>query len=117
MWTYIDTNSVLWLIGKYGIPTDKLPKKPDGSLDQQAILTQLAAAMQSHNTTSPNNWDPTTPVNNNNRGYPGLDRGSLEAGKMDFIRNNMLPLSVEGGVNDPNAQGAKAFDFVKKELQ
>ena len=54
------TNSILWLIGKCGIPTDKLPKKPDGSLDQQAILTQLAAAMQSHNTTSPNNWDPTT---------------------------------------------------------
>jgi hypothetical protein len=110
------TNSLLWLINKYGIAADKLPKQPNGSLDEQAILTLLAVAMEKHNPGG-GAWDPNTPVHDNSRDYPGLQRGSLEAGKIDFIRDYGLPVVVEGGVFDLNAQGASAFGFVKKELE
>ena len=103
-------NSLLWLVEKYKLPKDNLPKKPDGSLDQEAMLKQLAKAMNPA-------WDENTPVNGNSRGYPGLSGNQLEEGKKKFIADTKLPLTVHGGKTDPNAVGAKAFDFVKKELK
>lgn len=114
-------NSLLWLAKKYGLSTDKFPKLANGSIDQQALLKQIANAMQKHNTDGstglPNNWNPESPIVNGDRGYPGLDRGAFEAGLKDILKATMLPVVEEGGVNDPKAQGASTFDFVKKELK
>lgn len=114
-------NSLLWLAKKYEISTVKFPKLANGTIDQQALLKQIANAMQKHNTDGstglPNNWNPESPIVNGDRGYPGLDRGSFEAGLDDIIKATMIPVVVEGGVKDPKAQGASTFDFVKKELK
>ena len=104
------TNSLLWLIKKYKLPLDKLPKTPAGELDEQELLKRLAKAMKP-------TWDDTTPIENNNRGYPGLDGNELLDGKTKFIADTMLPITVHGGNTDKKASGAAAFGFVKRELR
>jgi len=102
-------NSMLWLIDKYDLPTDKLPKHTDGNIDQAALELELAKAMKP-------GWVPSELVGKN-RGYPGLDRGEFEAGKKKFMKDKGLPVRVHGGVDTVDAQEAKAFDFTKKELK
>lgn len=104
------TNSLLWLIKKYRLPTDKLPKKADGELDEPEILKQLAKAIKP-------GWDDTQSVVNGNRCYSAVTSTDIIAGKKKFAKDNMLPLEMHGGWNDPNAKGAKTFDFIKKELK
>ncbi|MGA1841970.1 MAG: PEP-CTERM sorting domain-containing protein [bacterium] len=101
-------NSLIWLAKKYNL-LDKLPKKPDGTVDEQQLILDLAKIMKP-------GWNPA-PVVNNNRGYPGLLRGELEAGKKKYMIEKKLPITVHGGVDDPNAQGQNTFEFVKKELK
>ena len=103
------TNSLLWLIKKHKLPTDKLPKKPNGELDEQELLRQLAKAM------SPD-WN-ETPVQNGNRGYDGLNGNELVNGKKQYFKDKGLPLVTHGGNTDPKAKGASAFQFVKDELK
>jgi hypothetical protein len=100
-------NSLLWLAKKHNL-TDKLPKKPDGSVDEERLVLDLAKVMKP-------GWTPN-PVVNNDRGYPGLGRGELEAGKKKYMKDNKLPITVHGGVDDTKAQGKDTFEFVKKEL-
>lgn len=105
-------NSLIWLAQKHGF-SDKLPRKPDGSIDQQALVLMLAQTMKPG--FAPDNSLPDK-QGYSDRGYAGLARGELETGKLKFISDNGLPLVVEGGSTDANAQGANTFGFVKNEL-
>lgn len=106
------TNSLLWLAAKYGFE-GKLPQKPDGTVDQEKLILELARVMKP-------GWSPSAVKQTegyDDRGYPGLDRGELEAGKKKYIKDKGLPIEVHGGVDDLKAQGADTFDWVKKELK
>ena len=111
------TNSILWLIKKYKLPTDKLPKKPDGTLDEQAILHQLAEAMVKQNPSGHDVWNETNPPVNNDRGYQGLWDDALKKGKTQWFKDKGIMMETHGGENDPDANGAKAFNFIKSEMK
>jgi hypothetical protein len=49
--------------------------------------------------------------------FPGLNGNELYDGKLAYIKDKKLPLVVKGGMNDPNASGGKAFDWIKKEIE
>ena len=106
-------NSLVYLAKKHGFE-NKLPTKPDGSIDQQALVLQLAQAMKPGFV--PDNTLPDR-QGYKDRGYAGLNGDDLKTGKEAYIKDKKLPLIVEGGNADPNASGAKTFDFVKKELR
>lgn len=95
-------NSLLWLIDKYALPTDKVPKD-NGEIDTEAMVTEIAQAMRP-------NWDSSTT-------YPGLDRGELERGKKKLFEKWGWTVSVHGGIYDTAAQGASTLSFVEKELK
>ena len=110
-------DSLIWLANKYGF-ANKLPTNPDGSINQQALVLQLAQAMvpgYQPNYTLPNVTLKDGSVYQN-QGYPGLNDNQLVTGKQTFITAKNLPLVVEGGNNDPNASGANTFTFIQNEL-
>jgi hypothetical protein len=104
------TNSLLWLIKKYGLPTDKLPKKPNGDLDEQAILKLLAKAINPA-------WDDTQPIVDRDRGYTAVTSTQMIAGKKKFAADTGLKLKIHGGWDDADAKGANTFGFIKSELK
>lgn len=85
-------NSLRWLAETHGF-NDKLPKKNDD------LIKDLMKAM----------------TGSNDRPFPGLSGDQLRDGKIKYAQEKGLPISVKGGLNDPNASGAKAFDFIKSE--
>ncbi len=92
-------NSLIWLAKKHKF-TDKLPKKQDGSLDTNQVILDLMKAMTGSNT----------------RPFGGIQGNQLFTGKTQYIQDKPLPLSVEGGMLDTNARGAKTYDFMVKQL-
>lgn len=103
------TNSLLWLVQKHDLSTDRLTKTPQGDVDTDAFLKQMAQAM------SPD-WV-EIPVQDNNRGYDGLNDNELHNGKEKFIKDKKLPISVKGGNKVADAKGKQMFDFIKSELK
>jgi uncharacterized protein YihD (DUF1040 family) len=86
-------NSLRWLAEEHGF-NDKLPKKNDD------LIKDLMKAM----------------TGMNDRPFPGLSDDQLHDGKVKYAQEKGLPITVRGGLNDPNASGAKAFDFIKSEF-
>jgi hypothetical protein len=86
-------NSIRWLAETHGF-NDKLPKKNDD------LIKELMKAM----------------TGSDERPFPGLSGDQLHDGKKKYAEEKGLPITVKGGLNDPNASGAKAFDFIKKEI-
>ncbi|MBW8001197.1 MAG: PEP-CTERM sorting domain-containing protein [Planctomycetes bacterium] len=111
-------NSIIWLAkrGKWvnkllkaaGRPEDgKIDpsdsnKPQDHTTDEDEIIKKLLEEMQPGAANDPN--------------FGGLTGNQLEEGKIEFISKNKLPLVVHGGNDDPNANGAKMLDFIKKEI-
>lgn len=93
-------NSLIWLAKKHGF-TDKLPQAAGGGVDEDQLIQDLMTAM----------------TGSNARPFGGLRGNQLYDGKKKYIQEKKLPLVVEGGQNDPNASGAKAFEFMKNELK
>jgi hypothetical protein len=50
------------------------------------------------------------------RPFGGLTDNQLMDGKKKYIADKKLPIVVKGGMNSPSANGAKAYDFVKQEI-
>jgi hypothetical protein len=86
-------NSFRWLAKEHGFE-DKLPKKDDD------LIKDLMTAM----------------TGEAKRPFKGLDGDQLHDGKITYANDKKLPLIVKGGLNDPNAGGAKAFDFIQSEI-
>lgn len=107
-------NSLIWLAGKYGF-TDKLPKLPDGSLDQAALVLALAKIMKPAGFTPDN----SLPAKNGyaNRGYPGLDGNQLKDGATAYLNTLGIRFVTEGGNADAAAKGANTFAFVEAQLR
>ena len=87
------TNSLRWLAQKHGF-NDKLPKKDDD------LIKNLMKAM----------------TGSDHRPFGGLDGDQLHDGKVKYAKDKELPMIVKGGMNDPQANGAKAFDYIKSEF-
>jgi uncharacterized protein YihD (DUF1040 family) len=85
-------NSLRWLAKEHGFD-DKLPKKNDD------LIKDLMKAM----------------TDSNDRPFSGLRDDQLRDGKIKYAEEKGLPIIVKGGMNDPNASGGKAFDFIKSE--
>lgn len=86
-------NSLRWLAKEHGF-NDKLPKKNDD------LIKDLMKAM----------------TDSNDRPFGGLRGDQLRDGKIKYAEEKGLPMTVKGGMNDPNASGSKAFDFIKSEF-
>jgi hypothetical protein len=86
-------NSLRWLAQTHGF-NDKLPKKNDD------LIKDLMTAM----------------TGSSNRPFSGLEGDQLHDGKAKYAQDKALPISVKGGLNDPDASGSKAFDFIKSEF-
>jgi len=86
-------NSLRWLAETHGF-NDKLPKKNDD------LIQDLMKAM----------------TGSSDRPFGGLSGDQLHDGKIKYAQDKGLPITVKGGLNDPNANGAKAFDFIKSEF-
>ncbi|KPL25448.1 MAG: hypothetical protein AMJ75_00965 [Phycisphaerae bacterium SM1_79] len=86
-------NSLRWLAKKHNF-SDKLPKKDDD------LIKDLMKTM----------------TGSNQRPFHGLRDDQLHDGKISYAKQKKLPIIVKGGMKDPNAYGAKAFDFIKREF-
>jgi hypothetical protein len=86
-------NSFRWLAKEHGFEA-KLPQKDDD------LIKDLMKAM----------------TGQAQRPFQGLNGDQLHDGKITYAKDKKLPLIVKGGLNDPNASGAKAFDFIKSEI-
>lgn len=86
-------NSLRWLAQTHGFG-DKLPTKDDD------LIRDLMRAM----------------TGSDARPFGGLSGDQLHDGKIKYAQDKDLPITVKGGLNDPNASGAKAFDFIKSEF-
>lgn len=86
-------NSLRWLAETHGFG-DKLPRKNDD------LIKDLMEAM----------------TGSSERPFGGLSDDQLHDGKVKYAQDKGLPLTVKGGLNDPNASGGKAFDFIKSEF-
>lgn len=86
-------NSLRWLGETHGF-NDKLPKKNDD------LIKDLMKAM----------------TGSNERPFSGLSGDQLHDGKVKYAQEKGLPITVKGGLNDPDASGGKAFDFIKSEF-
>ncbi len=86
-------NSLRWLAEEHGF-NDKLPKKNDD------LIKDLMKAM----------------TGSNDRPFGGLRGDQLRDGKIKYATEKGLPMTVKGGMNDPNASGGEAFDFIKSEF-
>ena len=85
-------NSLRWLAKEHGF-SDKLPKMDDD------LIKGLTKAM----------------TDSNDRPFGGLEAGQMRNGKIKYAEEKGLPITIKGGLNDPNARGGKAFDFIKSE--
>ncbi|MGB5924586.1 MAG: hypothetical protein WBH01_00610 [Dehalococcoidia bacterium] len=81
-------NSLRWLAKEHGFE-DKLPANDDD------LIRELMEAM----------------TGSDARPFGGLQGNQLFDGKWTYIGENSLLLEVKGGNGDPDAVGAKAFDF------
>ena len=87
-------NSLRWLAKEGGF-ADKLPASDDD------LIKELMKAM----------------TGSDKRPFPGLYDNQLMDGKKKYAKEKGLPIYVKGGMNDPDASGGKAFDFIKNELK
>lgn len=81
-------NSLRWLAKEHGFE-NKLPANDDD------LIKELMKAM----------------AGNDTRPFGGLEGNQLLTGKTQYVAQKKLPLDVKGGNGDPDAVGAKAFDF------
>jgi len=95
------------LLAASGRPQDGAIEKSDSattpSTDEDALILKLRDAM--------------VPTNRRVRPFDGLDGDELAIGKAKFANENRLPIEIHGGMNDPSAKGAKAFEFAQKEKE